>query len=145
MTNIQGFEISHLNHFEPKDKFENLERDMSRNIMDISKTMLTLFWEEKVLAIVGVTEFRKGAGEVWLLPSVHVDKCKLYFYKTVKSLIYDFVFPVLKFHRLELAIEAGWMKGMKWAEKLGFTKTYLCEAYDSNYTDHWIYTRILWR
>jgi len=143
MINVEVFELGHLKDFEAKDQFEDLERDMKRNIMDINKTMLTLFWKEQVLCIVGVTEFRKGVGEVWLLPSVYVDECKKAFFKTVRSLIYDFVFPVLSFHRLEIAILKGWEKGMRWARGLGFKESHICEAYDAHYRDHVIFYRIV--
>ena len=53
------------------------------------------------------------------------------------------IFPELKFHRLEIAIEAGWEKGIKWASKLGFTAESICEAYDHHYTDHIIFTRVV--
>jgi len=142
MIKIDAFEMKHLATFEPKEEYEDIQRDMGKAIRDVNKTILTIFWKEAVLCIVGVSEFRKGAGEVWLLPSVHVDSCKMKFFKTVKSLIYEFVFPVLRFHRLEIAILQGWEKGMKWAKALGFKESHVCEAYDSQYRDHVIFYRI---
>jgi len=142
MIKVEVFKLEDLSSFEPKDEFEDLERDMKRNMVDFNKTILSLHWKEKVLAIVGVTKFREGVGEVWLLPSVHVDECKLGFFKMVKSLIYHFVFPTLKFHRLEIAILKGWDKGMKWAKALGFAESHVCEAYDRHYRDHVIFYKV---
>jgi len=142
MIDIKSFSCDHLEVFEPKGQFEDLHRDMERNLLDISKTILTIFFGSRVLAIVGVTKFREGVGEVWLLPSVHVDEHKISFYKTVKSLIYNFVFPKMNFHRLEIAILKGWEKGMKWAKSLGFKESHTCEAYDTHMRDHVIFYRI---
>lgn len=103
---------------------------------------MTLIWKEKILAIVGVTELRPGAGELWLLPSVYVDYCKLSFFKYVRSLIYNFAFPEMNFHRLEIAILKGWDKGMKWAKTLGFKESHTCEAYDQFYRDHVIFYKV---
>lgn len=144
MINLVHFHISHLDNFKPKDEFEDLERDMTKNLLDTSKTMLTLqLGTGETLAIVGISTFRAGVGEVWILPSVYVDDHKLGFYKDIKSLIYDYLFNELKYHRLEIAILKGWEKGMKWAKSLGFKKSHICEAYDSHYRDHVIFTRIM--
>jgi len=142
MINVQVFKIEHLKNFESKNEFEDLERDMKRNITDITKTIFSLIWKEKTLAIVGLSEFRKGVGEVWILPSIYVDKCKFAFYKMIRSLIYNLIFPEMKFHRLEIAILKGWDQGIKWAKSLGFKESHICEAYDSLYRDHIIFVRI---
>jgi len=143
MIRTDAFHIDHLKSFYPKDRFEDLERDMTENLLDTSKLMFTLIWKEKTLAIVGLSTLRKGVGEVWILPSIYVDHCRLGFYKNIKNLIYNYVFPELKFHRIEIAILKGWKKGMKWAKSLGFKESHICEAYDSHYRDHVIFTRIM--
>ena len=130
-------------NFEPKNKFKDLKGDMERNMRDITKFMMTLVWKEKPLAIVGVSEFRKGVGELWLLPSVYVDECKFAFSKMVRNLIYGFVFPTLGFHRLEIAILKGWEKGMKWAKMLGFDESHICDAYDEHFRDHVIFKKVV--
>lgn len=142
MINIVAFNLEHLQSFDPKSDFEDLERDMSRNILNNSMLILSLIWEEKTLAIVGVTQFRTGVGELWLLPSVNVDKVKFTFFKKIKNLI-NYVFNSLNFHRLEIAIDNEWEHGKKWARKLGFNFGHICEAYDTNYRDHAIYYKVM--
>lgn len=143
MIKVEVFKIDHLKTFEPKEDFEYLERDMTRNIMDFNKSILTLMVEDKTLAILGVTKFRQGAGELWLLPSVHVDKHPKEFFRVTRNLIYTYVFPQLQFHRLEIAIMKGWRKGMKWAEKLGFELSHVCDHYDVLGNDHYIYKKVV--
>lgn len=143
MINIREFEMADLWNFEPKDSFQDLQRDMKMNLSERHKTMMSLHWKDRTLAIVGLTEFRKGAGELWLLPSVYVDECGLAFFKAVKNLIYGFVFPILKFHRLEIAILKGWGNGMKWAKLLGFEESHTCDAYDEQYRDHVIFKKVI--
>lgn len=142
MIDVKAFEMEHLEAYYPKYLFEDLDRDMKKNIMDPNKLIFSLLWKGKTLAILGLTEFRKGVGEVWILPSIYVDHCKFGFYKVVKSMLYDFVFNELKYHRIEIAILKGWDQGMKWARSLGFKKSHVCEAYDNLYRDHVIFTRI---
>jgi len=142
MINVVAFEIGHLNDFYPKDWYEDLNRDMSLNIKDRSKLIFSLLWKEKTLAIFGLTEFRKGVCEIWLLPSIYVDQCKFSFYKCVRGLVHDFIFDDLKYHRVEMAILKGWEKGIKSAKSLGFKEEHVCEAYDTQYRDHLIFTRI---
>lgn len=143
MIKIKTFEVDDLDKFEPKGTFEDLERDMKRNIMDITKTMLTYKIGDMTLAIVGVNEFRKGVGELWLLPSVHVDKYKKEFFKITKALIYGLVFPELGYHRLEIAILKDWKKGMRWVKALEFDFSHTCRAYDYLGNDHDIYYKVV--
>ena len=143
MIDIRAFELDHLDNFLPKNYFEDLSRDMAINIEDPNKLIFSFLWKGKTLAILGLTQFRKGAGEVWLLPSVYVDKCKFTFFKNVKYVIDHFAFNELKYHRLDLAILKGWDKGIKWAKCLGFKESHICEAYDTQYRDHIIFTRIV--
>ena len=143
MIEVKAFKMEHLDTFEPKEDFDDLEKDMTRNLLNSNIVILTLIWEEKTLAIVGVNQHRIGSGELWLLPSIHVDSCPFEFFKSVKNLIYKFVFPALGYHRLEIAILANWKKGMRWAKALGFKISHLCKAYDIHRRDHIIYYKVV--
>ena len=143
MIEVKLFKIEHLDSFEPKDQFEDIYRDMKLNLLNPNMTILSLMVGDKCVAIEGVTKYRTGVGELWLLPSVHVDSMKLNFFKTTKWLIYSIAFEQLRFHRLELAILKGWHKGYKWARKLGFEYSHVCDAYDNLYQDHVIYKKVV--
>jgi len=117
---------------------------MKRNILDVKKTILSLMsWDNKAcVAVVGVTEHRLGVGEVWLLPSVLVDKTKLNFFKAVKLIVDELALKILKFRRLDLAVMEGDLQGYKWAEKLGFKQQALIEAYDEYYNNAMMFYKV---
>lgn len=141
MINPKVFQLADLVYFEPKDAFEDLYRDMSENIKNPNMTIISLHWKGKILAILGVVKQRRGCGELWLMPSTHVDSVKFEFFKIVKWLIYDVVFNELGYHRLEIAIKEGWEKGYRWARKLGFSISHVCDAYDPYMQTHVIFKK----
>jgi len=114
---------------------------MARNMLDINKDMFTLVVKGKPIAFVGVIRFRKGVGELWLMPGHEVDNHKWGFFKTIKCLIYEVLFNQ-GYHRLEIAILKGWTQGEKWARALGFEYQGVVKAYDHRYRDHSIFYRI---
>lgn len=60
----------------------------------------------------------------------------------MKSVIYNFVFPDLYMARLEILIEQGWEKGIKWAKSLGFKREGVLECYGYDYKSYIVFTRI---
>lgn len=142
MINVKVFSMEDLDDFDSAGEFEDLKRDMQMNYNNPNMTILSLKIKELTLAILGVTEFRRGAGEVWLLPSKSVPRNKFDFFKTVKRLIYSVVFDELHFHRLELAIVKGDKRGKKWAKALGFRYSHLCREYDTTLQDHEMFYRL---
>ena len=143
MIKVEIFRLEHLDSFQTETQFEDLGRDMARNLLDINKSMLSMIKDEKTIAILGVSTLRPGAGELWLMPSIHVNNYKFEFFKITKKLIYGYVFPHLEFHRLEIAILKDWAKGNKWAKKLGFDFSHICDHYDKLGRDHIIYKKVV--
>ena len=109
--------------------------------MDPKKDIVSLIHNNEVICIAGINHLRIGVGEVWLISSDLINKCKFEFYKTVRGLV-KFVMEKMGIHRCELAIDLRWKEGHKWATSLGFKFESIARAYDFNFNNHAIYTRI---
>ena len=143
MISVIPFEMEHLDDFKIKEEFPDLRENMEINYNNPSRDLLSLVRDGEVVCLAGLNHHHPGVGELWLIPGYLVDHYKAEFFKTIHRLIYRFVFPELKMHRLEIAIAEGWEKGQKWAEKLGFKKEGLMEAYYNDYSNHYLYARVM--
>ncbi len=140
---MEHFSLSHLSNFDPKDDFEDLDRDMKKAYMNPAIIIISLLRKNKAIAFAGLSEHRTGAGELWLIPGKEVDKYKFGFFKAIHTLIYELAFKSLNYRRLEIAILSGWQQGIKWAKTLGFKHSHTCEAYDEHYRDHEIFYKVV--
>ena len=138
MINIIKFEMNHLKGFDYSD-LPSLKEDMQYNIESPNRTAFSLFVGNKLLCIAGVSDFRPGVGEVWIIRGKLVPSYKTLFFKTVYRLIHGYLMKGLGYHRVEMAVSVNWKQGPKWATKLGFEYMGLSKAYDLTYTDHNIY------
>jgi len=143
MINLAIFKKEDLDSFTSKDSFEDLNRDMLKAQQNPAIKIVSMLRDDKAIAFAGLSEHRVGAGELWLIPGVEVDKYKLGFFKAVYSLIYDLAFKEMGYRRLEIAILSGWEKGIKWAKALGFKHSHTCEAYDEHYRNHEIFYKVV--
>lgn len=145
MINICDFTMKDLDGFTAKDVVGNMDlyHVMGANIDNPYRQLLSLKDDEGLVCIAGMNALRPGVGELWLIPGVRVDKHKLEFYKTVKSLIYGYCFPELGLHRLEMAIKADWQKGIKWAKSLGFTMEGYMRNWNEQKEDHILFAKVV--
>lgn len=142
MIKLVPYTPAHLSRFIPKGEFQDLRRDLSDAHIRPSVNMLTLLRGEEVVCIAGVNKQREGAGEVWLIPGVLVDRYKLEFYKAVKKVV-AFCHLKLGFHRLEMAVNISTPYADKWAKNLGFEFEGIARFYDSIGNDCKIYSSVL--
>lgn len=143
MISSAPFKVEDCEKFTSKRQFQNFEKQMEINTYDISKIIKSLWRKDCCIAILGVNILRVGVGELWLLPGVEIDECPYGFFKAVKKEIYEYCFKELGFHRLEILIEKGWVKGKKWAETLGFKFEGIREAYDAEFNDYEVYYKVV--
>jgi len=145
MIEILPFEMNHLDDFTPKKDFVDfdLKQAMRWNLENPSRHLSSLLSCEGTVALLGLNMHKAGVGELWLIPSDLVDKYRFEFFRTVRNLIHNYVFPVLGLRRLIIAIDASWDEGQKWAEKLGFEKESIMKGYGNNYEDHICYVKVV--
>ena len=143
MIKITEFKLEHLIGFIQTQSDMDLEPIMCANMENNSRDILSLLGKEGLICIAGMNYLRKGVGELWLIPGTLVEKNKLEFYKTVKSLIYGYVFKELGMHRLEMAIKADWEKGLKWAKSLGFSKEGYMREWNDKREDHILFAKVV--
>tara|TARA_R100001530_G_scaffold135677_1_gene113509 strand:+ start:543 stop:974 length:432 start_codon:yes stop_codon:yes gene_type:complete len=143
MIEIKRFKLRHLVDFEPKYPFPNIMKNMEFNMADSNRECLSLMREKKLICVAGINYLRPGAGEVWLVPGIAVDKYKFEFYKTVRWLLDEYLIDHKKLHRLEMAIEDKWEKGIRWAKSLGFEREGFMKQWSPDKKDHILYARIV--
>ena len=142
MIRVEKFQMKHLKNFDCSAIVADLEISMAENDMHPKVDMVTLLNDDgDVICIAGINHLRIGVGEVWIIRSELINKYKLEFYKTIKGLV-DYIFKFMGLHRIELAILSSWHGGAKWAHSLGFKFESVARAYDYQFNDHDIYTRI---
>jgi len=143
MIRVTPFKQEHLKDFLPKMLILDLEQSMQDCLDSPERTVLTLKKKDEIICIAGINFLRLGVGEVWIIPSILVDVYKCEFYKTIYRLINNYVITQLGLHRVTMAIEVGWSKGVKWAETLGFSREGIMKAYDHNRVDHYLYAKVV--
>lgn len=142
MIKVEKFKMTHLENFEHSSIIPDLELSMVGNDMNPKVDIVALVNEYgDTVALAGVNHLRMGVGEVWIIRSELIKEHKFDFFKTISGLI-DFLFLVMGLHRVELAIICSWEGGDKWANSLGFKFESITRAYDYQFNDHAIYTKI---
>jgi len=139
MIRLCKFEMEHLEKFDHLDYGSDIKADMQYNIDMPNRTAFSLFRGDEVIALAGVSDFRPGVGEVWVIKGSKIPEFKVEFFKTIYRLVHGFALNRAGYHRLEMAVDCEWEEGPKWAEKLGFEFMGISKAYDLNYKDHKIY------
>lgn len=143
MIEFRNLKPSELEQFQPKSLMVDFVGDMVKNINHPDREVMGMWRKDKFLCVLGVNFLRPGVGEVWLIPSVYVDRYPCEFFKAVYRLINNYLLGKCSLHRVEMAVEYGWQKGVKWAEKLGFQLEGVMEAYDLNYRDHFLFAKVV--
>jgi len=78
------------------------------------------------------------AGDLWLIPSIYVNKYPLTIFKVASSYISNAI-DTLKLHRVQAIIM---QPEVKWIEKLGFEREGLLRKFGPNKEDKYIYARV---
>lgn len=142
MIEVKKFKLEHLDKFDPSNIIADFRLSMLENHMNPKVDIVSLVNDEgQVVCFAGVNHLRTGVGEVWVIRSELINSHKFEFYKAMRGLI-DFLIVNMELHRVELAIDCRWKGGDKWARSIGFSFESVKKAYDFNYNDHAIYTRI---
>lgn len=142
MIELERFKLKHLFNFEPRLEFPDIIKNMEFNMSHPTRECLSLMNGHRLVCIAGVNYLRTGVGEVWLIPGIDVDKNKLEFYKTIKWLIEEYLMDTKQLHRLEMAIEDKWERGLRWAKSLGFEREGLMKKWSPDKKDHILYARL---
>lgn len=122
----------------------NIWADMEHNLTVPTTHFLSLVNDDgEVVAIAGWTFVRAGTIEVGVYRSDSVDNYWLGFSRIIKNLV-DLYIPnrIPNVHRAEIYVDVDWEMGGKWANFLGFEYEGICRAYDKNYKDHALYSKI---
>lgn len=140
---LEYFKLLDLDSFNPKDEYYNLYEDMSKALDNPNIDMFTMWKGGEVICILGINHLRAGVGEIWLISGVLIDENKFKFYKCVTIIINKYLHGDMGIHRLQMAIEKNWSKGIRWAKSLGFIYEGLMKAYDLNKVDHLLFAKVV--
>lgn len=119
----------HWEFFEPKNLVDTpLVIEQAQENFHIEVVTMIKRPENIVLAFVGCKHLKEGVGELWLFPSKHINKYSFSFFKTIKTLL-DRILGTHLF-RLQMTVDTEYTDYQKFAEKLGFKKEGIMEAFD---------------
>lgn len=110
------------------------------NLMHNSKAAGTFIHDGRVITCAGVVEIWPGVAELWQIPTIHVEKCKLAFAKTLKKYA-EGVARNFKYHRLQTSCPAD-LAHDRWMEFLEFEKEGTMRQYTFLKQDYSIFGRI---
>ena len=139
MIKLKQFHTSDIVKFKPKLPFENMKADLEIAVSEYRYELSTLWRNDDIIGIAGLFNIRPGVAELFMLPSILVDKYPLEFFKATKDMV---EFCMRDYHRLQLTVDAEWKLGKKWARMLGFTEEGLMKAYSANKQDEYMFARV---
>jgi hypothetical protein len=139
MIKVADFHMDHLADFETEEV--NVKETMEYTLSVPNRRSFSLYRGNDLICIAGMNILRPGVGELWLLRSVHIDKCKFEFFKTIHVLVNRYL-PTQGFHRLEMAVDAEKPELCKWATKLGFSLMGVARKYDLEGRDHYVFDKV---
>lgn len=139
----------HPRHLEVAELREH-ERELLNGIADIEKQLgtlmrnsrvaLTFMYGGRVITCAGFVEMWPGVAELWQIPTVHVEKCKLTFAKTLKKYT-EGAAKDFGYHRLQTSCPVDPLHD-RWMEFLGFTKEGTMKQYTYLKQDYSIFGRV---
>lgn len=101
---------------------------------------ITLFIRNRPVAIVGVTRYWQGVGEIWSLTSVLVNKYPVAFFKACNQRLNDFIeFNMMK--RVQVTVNINFEKGQNFVRHLGFVPEGIMNHYGPEGDDHVLFAR----
>ena len=141
MIRAAVFHPDDLENFDPKTKFEDLEKILTAKYDHPAVLMMTVMDGDKVVAVLGLNEQRPGSCELWLLPCSDLNKYRVSFIKMCRKLIQDFVMEGYGYRRVEMAVKKDWEMGLLWAETLGFKFSHIAREYAPG-EDHVVFYKL---
>lgn len=81
----------------------------------------TAFQDDEVIACGGIVMFWEGVGEAWLYTGTEIEDNKIWFCRTIKEWLWTLI-KNMNLRRIQVSINAEYIRSQKWAEWLGFIK-----------------------
>lgn len=99
----------------------------------------TIYHEEDVVAVAGVTRIVSGVAEIWTITGKLVEKYPKDFHKMCLRIIEE-AFEIGGLHRLQCTAEVDYDRTIKWLERLGFEREGMLRNYTPDKRDMYIYS-----
>lgn len=133
MTKLENFKMQHLIEFDSLsgyDMWSIMEFNLSRK----DQAFLSLIKDDKVYAIFGLVEIRRGVVELGVFRGKYYESVMYEFSRATKNLIYQNL--AKNYVRAEVYIDMEWQGADKWASFLGLTEDGICYNYDVTRKPH---------
>lgn len=134
MIEIIPFKSEHLEKFDGKlgEEWITAHFDIGKLLSEFSKhgAMFTVFVDGRVVAIAGLMGLWKGVGEVWAAFAPGGER----YMKTIHRKSKEVIAEALNngFWRIQTNVIAGFDKGIRWVERLGFKSEGVMRKYSPN-------------
>lgn len=139
---IIGYKNGHMDFLEPKQGYFEDKGLIEESIKTLPDTLaVTLIKNNKVVAVLGISQKRQGVFECWSIIGNESKKYPIEFYKNVKKLIADYE-EKLSVVRLEMTVKSNLRDACKFARSLGFEQEGLMRNFGLNGEDYFLYARV---
>jgi RimJ/RimL family protein N-acetyltransferase len=143
---IVPFNVSHVFQMEMKpmeQEFVDSTPDFIENLMsnanpDYSWTGVA---DGKIVAIFGVSELWPGVADLWMIPSVHINKHAMAVVRGAKAVI-DKAVDDFETRRLQITVREDNQIAYRFARALGFDVECLMKSYGPEGADYYLMSRI---
>ena len=145
MIKTRGFRAYHVDQMtDIKPEFGDAEfmKDLYR-AFDSDKSVVTIFKDDKPIAVVGARLKFPKVASVFSLMSCEVRKCPLSFFKEVSRLLEIFA-EHMELQRAEIEFPVTFKESIRWAEALGFEREGVLKNYGFDNVDYYLYARCSW-
>lgn len=141
---LRHLEVSDVDNFQLKFHYPTFREDMLSSIEQSNREVVLVDVNDQNLLILGINYYHPGVGELWLIPSINVQKHPRMTLQITKTMIDGCLFGERKMRRLFFYVNNNWRAGHKWAKYLGFTCEGVAQAYNDKYEDYALYAKIRW-
>lgn len=139
MISVMNFELDHFDMMVPKTNEVTLE-DFEAYLSFGNTIVHTLYSNTLgVVAFIGGMIIRKGVMEIWMLPSINIDKCKLSLIKVCRKILEN-AFVIYNLRRIQMTIASADL--WKWAEMMGFSFEAKLRGYAPDGSREYLFSRV---
>lgn len=136
---VEHVEVMDVREYELQTTFQLPNIQTGLKIFEQSKTAGTIFYDGRVIAIMGLQELWPGVCELWVLPSKYLREYAIPFSRSIKKAINSGI--LCAYHRVQIQALDDDLHN-RWLKFLGFEKEGTLRKYDKFGNNYNMWSRV---
>lgn len=136
---VEHLEVMDIRDYELQTTFQLQNVQAGLKILEQSKTAGTIFYDGRVIAIMGLQELWPGVCELWVFPSKYLKAYAIPFARTIRKAITSGILS--GYHRVQIQALDDDLHN-RWIKFLGFEKEGTLRRYDKFGNDYNMWSRV---